>query len=108
VRRRTRAYINAYYRKAHGDKRAMPEFRKKYGSLADPGDAVARSVIKVLTRLDWIRSRLEAGKPFNAVDVIEKFRVSHKTVMRDIAVIRSYYRMDVRFNVAEKTYYLND
>jgi hypothetical protein len=65
-----------------------------------------QSVVAVLRRLDWIRARLIAGKPFNATDIAAKFRISTKTASRDMKIIRSYYRMKVRFDGRERTFYL--
>lgn len=86
---------------------SCPDCRGACWNRAEKSDSRAvRQVVAVLTRIDWIRERLTSGRPFNADDIASAHNVSTKTAYRDIQVIRSYYGWDVKFDMRDLSYFL--
>ena len=59
-----------------------------------------------LARLRFMANRLRAGEQINASIVSVEWECSVKTVYRDMDTLRDFFRYDVEWNMAEKTYKL--
>jgi hypothetical protein len=57
-------------------------------------------------RIDWARSRLEKGQPFNSTYLMAEFEITRRTAMRDIRYIRVFYGDRLQYDYRDRMYFL--
>jgi hypothetical protein len=57
-------------------------------------------------RIDWARSRLETGQPFNSTYLMGEFGITQRTAHRDIRYIRRFYGERLQYDYRDRMYFL--